>query len=380
MTARAIPGRTIALALVLATFATLLYTVKIHTGMVDFEVYRRAAIRAPAAVNLYQPDDGHYQYKYWPLFAFAVAPLAWADHDSARVGWYALSFFLLCVFIWGAMRLVPDPRLSRRALVWFAILFMGKYYARELFLGQTNILLGVILLAALAAAGMGARKTAGACLALGVFVKPYALILLPWLLLTGGVQGLASFAVVLTAGILAPAFSYGWSGNLDQMYGWYRTVTDTSAPQLLKEENVSFATMWAKWIGPGQGANVMAIATSLLAVAAAACVFAWRRRVPSPAYLEFGLLLMLVPVLSPQGWDYLLLLATPAILCIVDRWRDTSIPWRIVAAVGIFFMSFTLFDLLGRTLYARAMQINIVTVSVLIILACLTNLRQKALA
>jgi hypothetical protein len=254
--------------------------------MVDFEVYRRAAIRAPAAVNLYQPDDGHYQYKYWPLFAFGVAPLAWADHDTARVGWYAFSFFLLCVYIWGAMRLVPDARLSRRALVWCAILFMGKFYARELFLGQTNILLGVILLAALAAAGTGAMKTAGACLALAVFVKPYALILVPWLLLATGMPGLASFAVVLAAGVLAPALSYGWSGNIDQMLGWYRTVTDTSAPQLMKEENISFATMWAKWVGPGQGATIMATATSLLAVAVTALIFAWRRRVPSPSYLE----------------------------------------------------------------------------------------------
>ena len=235
MTGHAISVRTIALALILTTFATALYLVKIDTGMVDFEVYRRAAFRAPDAINLYQPDDGHYQYKYWPLFAFAVAPLAWADHDSARAGWYAFSFVLLCVFIWGAMRLVPEPRLTRRALVWFAILFMGKFYARELFLGQTNLLLGVILLASLAAAGTGARKTAGACLALGVFVKPYALILLPWLVLTAGVQGVASFAGVLTLGILAPALSYGWSGNLGQMLGWYRTVTDTSAPQLLKE-------------------------------------------------------------------------------------------------------------------------------------------------
>jgi len=380
VTGRAISAKFIALALVIASFATLLYVVKIHTGMVDFEVYRRAAIRAPAAINLYQPDDGHYQYKYWPLFAFGVAPLAWADHDTARVGWYALSFFLLCVYIWAAMRLVPDPRLSRRALVWFAILLMGKFYARELFLGQTNILLGVILLGALAAAGRGAMKTAGACLALAVFVKPYALILVPWLLLTAGIEGLAAFSVVLAAGVLAPALSYGWSGNIDQMLGWYRTVTDTSAPQLMKEENISFATMWAKWVGPGQGATVMATATSLLAVAVTALIFAWRRRVASPSYLEFGLLLMLVPVLSPQGWDYLLLLSTPAILCIVDRWRDTSVPWRVVSVLGIFGMSFTLFDLLGRYLYSRAMQINVVTIAVILVVACLMNLRRKALA
>ena len=72
-----------------------------------------------------------------------------------------------------------------------------------------------------------------------------------------------------------------------------------------------------------------------------------------PAYLEFGLLMMLVPLLSPQGWDYVLLLATPAAVCLVDRFREMPRPWRIVTAVAFAFMSFTIFDLLGRTLYAR---------------------------
>ena len=43
-------------------------------------------------------------------------------------------------------------------------------------------------------------------------------------------------------------------------------------------------------------------------------------------------------------------------------------------------MSFTLFDLLGRYLYSRAMQINVVTIAVILVVACLVNLRRKALA
>jgi hypothetical protein len=52
----------------------------------------------------------------------------------------------------------------------------------------------------------------------------------------------------------------------------------------------------------------------------------------------------------------------------------------VIAAIGIFGMSFTLFDLLGRFLYSRAMRMNVVSVAVLIMIACLTNLRRKALA
>ncbi len=92
----------------------------------------------------------------------------------------------------------------------------------------------------------------------GVFVKPYALILVPWLLFAAGISGLVAFAATFVGGLLLPATVYGWSGNLEQVRGWYRTVTDTTAPNLLAPENVSVATMWAKWLGPGPQASSLA--------------------------------------------------------------------------------------------------------------------------
>jgi hypothetical protein len=37
--------------------------------LVDFEVYRKAAARALDQEPLYRPEDGHYQFGYWPIFA-----------------------------------------------------------------------------------------------------------------------------------------------------------------------------------------------------------------------------------------------------------------------------------------------------------------------
>lgn len=369
-----------ALVLGLLALAALLYFAKVREGMADFEVYRRAAGRAQAGENLYRPEDGHYQYKYFPLFAIAMAPLAWMDGPTARAAWFAVSFVLLCVFVRAAVRRLPDPRLSRRALTWLAVLFVGKFYARELFLGQTNLLFAMTLIGALAAAASGARKTAGVCAALAVFVKPYGLILVPWLAVAAGVTGLGAFALVLAVGLVAPAAIYGWSGNIQQLLEWWRTVSDTSAPNLLKEENISFATAWAKWIGPGFTAVRLALATGIAALAAAGWVLAKRRGIRNPSFLEVGLLMMLVPVLSPQGWDYLLLLSTPAILCLLDRWRETSPGWRVACGIGLALMSFTIFDLLGRSLYAQAMNLSVVTVGVMITIVCVANLRLRALA
>jgi len=55
----------------------------------------------------------------------------------------------------------------------------------------------------------------------------------------------------------------------------------------------------------------------------------WRPRGPSGAvrasladYLDAALLLFVIPLLSPQGWDYVLLVATPAVMLLLDRLEE----------------------------------------------------------
>jgi hypothetical protein len=90
--------------------------------------------------------------------------------------------------------------------------------------------------------------------------------------------------------------------------------------------------------------------------------------------------MLLIPLLSPQGWDYVLLLATPAILILVDRWRELPVFWRAFTAVTIFLFSFTIFDVFGRWLYTRLTAINIVSIAAVALLVCLVRLRSQRLA
>ena len=370
----------IAWPLLIAAFAVTIYVVRIHQEMVDFEVYRQAAGRSMRAENLYRPEDGHYQYKYLPAFAFAMTPFALVEDRVARLAWYALSFGLLCAFIRWSAHAVPERRLPAGVLMASAIILVGRFYGRELNLGQTNILFGFTLMGALIAAESGARRTSGALVALGVFVKPYALILLPWLWVVAGVEGVLTAAAVLVSGLLMPALAYGWSGNLAQIAGWYRTVTDTSAPNLLAKENISFATGWAKWIGVGPLAARLALATSAAALLLAGLVMTRRRAVREPAALEFGLLMLLIPLLSPQGWDYVLLIATPAVMLLVDRTREMGVIWRVTTAVALVAIGFTIIDLLGKPAYNWTMQISLLTICATLLAASLAHLRWRNLA
>ena len=368
------------LLLVIAVAAAMYGIIRSKREMVDFNVYRIAGARAMHAEPLYRADDGHYQFKYLPAFALAAIPAALVPSEVAKAIWFAISVYLFFVLFRNSVHGLPDRRRSVKVLYWASGLLMGKFIVRELVHGQTNVLLGVIAILALIALQQRRHLAAGALAGLAIFVKPYALVLVPWLLVAGGVAALGACLGVLLAGLLLPAVVYGWTGNLNELYGWYRTVTDTTAPNLLVPENVSLATMWAKWLEPGPTAAMLAVVSGLGLLILPLVAVLLRKRAAEPSYLEFGMLMVMIPLLSPQGWDYVLLLATPAVVCLVDRVRDTPPAWRLLTWTALITMGFTIFDLVGRTIYTTAMRISIISICAIVMMISLVELRRRALA
>ncbi len=367
-------------AVVIATLATLLWFGRVSGDLPDFEVYRTSATRALAAEPLYRPDDGHWQFKYLPAFSLAMAPFALLPEAAARPLWFAISVALLVLFVRASVAALPGKCLSDRALTWLAVLLVGRFYVHELDLGQTNILLGVLLVAALGAADRDQPLRAGALVGAAVFVKPYALILMPWLPLAAGWSATGAAIVVLAAGLMVPAVVYGWQGNVMLLAEWIRTVTETTAPNLMFPENISLAAMWTKWLGPSDVTGMLIwVSTGALVALAAATVLA-RRRAVSPGFLELGLLMMIVPLVSPQGWDYVLLIATPGFLSLANAMPVLPRAARAVLTAALGLMAFTIFDLLGRALYMRLMDLSVLSVVTLVLVGGLALVRRRGLA
>jgi hypothetical protein len=124
----------------------------------------------------------------------------------------------------------------------------------------------------------------------------------------------------------------------------------------------------------------MALATGAASLLIPVTAWFRRRGVASPAYLELAMLLLLVPVLSPQGWDYVLIIATPAFVLLVDRWRDLPSPWRLITTIGLALTSFAIYDLVGRRLYFALMAASLQSVAVLLLLSALLWLRWRRAA
>ena len=318
--------------------------------------------------------------QYLPAFALLMVPFTWAPKAVAEVAWFALTAAMAYAFVQLSLFALPDRRLSSRVLVWLTVLLTGKFFVKELAFGQFNLPVGLLLLGAVIAVQHGRGLTAGAAIAVGVFVKPYALVLVPWLALTHGLRPFAMFTLVSVAGLILPAATYGWDGNVTLLREWYRTVTETTGPNLLGHDNISFASMWAKWLGPGPLARALALGSAVTAVAAGGLLMLRRRQVAEPNYLEAAYFCVLIPLLSPQGWDYVLLLGLPGYMCLVDRWRDLSTGWRTVALASFLLTSFMIFDLLRRTLYITLVEWSASSVGAVLIALCLIRLRWKALA
>jgi hypothetical protein len=371
--------KTIGLSLLVA-LAIWVFIYKAAPRMPDFEVYWRAAWRAAHAEPLYRASDGHFQFKYLPAFAVLAIPLGFLPLTTAKLLWFAISVALVVLLLALNIRLPPEVRVPPRWLVFFTVITFGKFYAHELVLGQVNVLFVVIATYALLALKARREAEAGLLVALAIVIKPYAVLFIPWILARRQIVSILSVGVGFAIALVLPVIRYGVSGTIDLHREWWRTVTETTAPNLSVYDNISLAAMFFRWVGPGDLSARLAFGTAIVLLLIAAIVFLLRRGVTFPEGLEGGLLLTLMPLLSPQGWDYVFLIATPAAVLLIN-YRDRMPPlWRVVIPVTLGAIGLSIFDLMGRTAYYAFMRLSMISLLFFVVIAALVAMRVRKIA
>jgi hypothetical protein len=378
---RASAARTRALLAVLAVVSLVaLFTTRVSRKMPDFQVYWTAGARAMHAEPLYRADDGHYQFKYLPAFAIFAAPAAMMPLPAAKGVWFAASAVLMMALLLLSVRALPQVHRPPALLLVLTFLAMAKFYAHELVLGQVNLLFGAIAVLAMVWLRQGRDAAAGLLFALAVVVKPYGVIFLPWLVTRRNRTAFATMAAALIVLLLLPAVRYGWHGNLALLGDWWRTVTETTAPNLVNPDNVSLSAMFTKWLGPDSNAAMLAAGLSAVLLVVTAIVIAGRGALIGSETLEGAVLLLLIPLLSPQGWDYVFLIATPAVMLLIDNSAALPRGIRVAALAAIALVALSIYDLVGRDAYATFMQLSVITLCMLVELAALATLRFRRVA
>ena len=356
------------------------FTTRVSRKMPDFEVYWTAGERAAAAEPLYRADDGHFQFKYLPAFALLMSPLARVPLPAAKGVWFAMSAVLMVTLLGLSLQALPAVKRAPVMLLVLTFLAMAKFYAHELVLGQVNLLFAALVVLAIVWMRSGRDAGAGLLLALAVVAKPYAVIFAPWLATRRRRGALIAMTAGLVVLLLLPAARYGWTGNQQLLIDWWRTVTTTTAPNLTNPDNVSLSAMYARWLGADSPAPALSAATGGILVLLAGVVVAGRGLLKSPDTLEACVLLMLIPLLSPQGWDYVFLITTPAVMLLINELPALPQGLRYATVAAIAIVALSIYDIMGRNAYSTFMRLSIVTVLVLVEYAALITLRFRRAA
>ena len=371
----------------LLAVAAIVYFLRLSHRLDDFEVYARAASRALAGESLYRAEDGHWLFKYLPAFAVLAMPIGLVPVQVAKPLWFLVSVATLVPLLAMTVAILPVRRRPSWVLVVATIVVMGDLYGHELRLGQTNLFLTTAVVGALLAirrarfepgATAGRREMlAGALMVVAVVLKPYAVLFLPWLVGRRQRPAVMAAVVGMLIVLLLPVARYGFASALWLHVDWWHTVTTSVEPNLFNIDNVSWLAMYSRWFGAGALAQTVTTTTILAAAAVMIYVFRMRRAVEFPELLEVSLLLTLMPLMSPQGWEYTLLMATPAVMCLINYSDQLPTPLRHLTIVALAVIGLSLYDLMGRAMHTAFMTASGVTIAFFVVIAALVTLRQR---
>jgi alpha-1,2-mannosyltransferase len=356
-------------------------------GMVDFEVNNTAAKRIRAGETLYREEDGHYQFKYPPFAAFLYVPLSFLPLAAAKFAWFLVVLSSSVLIFQLSFDLVRPESRKAWVLRVFPPLILAKFFLRELQLGQINSLLTALLLAAVAALirkedrSEGCREGwAGILWGTSSALKPYGLIFFPYWVLKKKWPVLAAGVSVFVMAFLGPGLFYGLPGNLQVHKEWLDSLSRSTPALLSTQDNVSLIALFTKWTGRPQLSQTLYVIT----VAVLALIFLFlviRGRVmPRGIVLESALLLMLIPIVSPLGWDYTLLSSVPAVMLALNNFDIFPQAAGALLILNLAVAGLSIYDLMGRVLYDKFMSLSIITVNFLVLAVFVAWLRLKGRA
>jgi len=198
----------------------------------DFEVYYKAAYRLINAENLYRhSEDGHYIFKYSPVSALIFIPFTLFSFGVAKIiywlfltGIIILNFYISVRLLSPKIGLNPD---SKRINVLYVVsaLILALHFLRELHLGQVNYLLLFMYILVLSALIKERVITASVLLSLSLFIKPFGLIFLPYLIYRKKLKALLMVGISSVIWSFIPLLFYkNWNLFIHQYYAWFNEI------------------------------------------------------------------------------------------------------------------------------------------------------------
>lgn len=352
--------------------------------MEDFEVNYQAGERLRMAETLYRFEDGHFMFKYLPVSALIYLPLSYSPLESAKDIWYFLSVIWVLLIILISYKLLPSYKTKPSYLLLLPPLILLKYFQKEMYHGQINTLVTLIVLFLCWALILSESKetknlefVAGILGGVAVALKPHAVIFFPYFVIKGKWRAVISSTVTMGVALLLPSLFYGVKGNFMVLQEWYATLSKTTPALYSTMNNTSLIGLLSKWIGVTPVTFIFyALSVGLLAILVL-WLIRYGRDLDKAPLLECAVLLVLIPLVSPLGWEYTLFMSLTGIMILIQYFKVFPKFWRVMLVITFVLVSLSRYDILGRKLYSLYMSLSVTTFLFLIIIGYLSWIRFK---
>lgn len=360
------------------------YVVKVRHDFIDFEVDYRAAGRFLAGEDLYRTTDGHMMYRYLPGGALLESPMGLLPIELARPLFYVLLVGCLGASLVLSSKMVsPEPRVQS-FLRLLGVLVLAKYFAREIDLGQINLIITVLLLGAIEQLARPNDDTdhrrqvlAGAAWGAAALLKPYALIVSPYLVATRRWKCLVAGLVTIALFSFAPVFRYGLAGTIELHSHWAATQLQPSMGLLTDVDNTSLLGFFVRSTGDRQLGYWLYFGAALGLAALTLKIIRAGRDLPQPVILEGALLLSLIPLLAPLGWEYVNLMAVLTVMLLIHRRFSLPRPWRYLLVTTLWMIGLTISSVIGHPLHTLYEAYLLTTINFVTLIGLLAGLRLR---
>ena len=363
----------------------LAFVLHIRKDMSDFGVNYEGGARILRGETLYRASDGHLQFKYAPASALFMAGLSLLPLEAAKAVWYLLSLGFLYFIVNGGLKFLPPARIRRGIILALGLLIMAKYLARELELGQVNLLILFLLGMTATLLRDGRQIPAGITAGMSLFLKPYALVFLPYFLVKKKWDAFLAVLGSAIAGFVLPMIVYGPAGTLAVHREWISSLRLSTRDLLTVGDNASLYAFIVKNLGSlisrRAAAMIIAAAVAALALVMLVLIRAGRKAGSAQAGgLEIAFLLVLIPLLSPLGWIYNYLYGLWAVFFLIAglEYFPVALRWLIAADLAVIGLS--VIELIGRKAFEFYNGRALAAVNFLVVLGGLAWLRFRGRA
>jgi len=364
--------------------------------MSDFEVYYKSADRILHGENLYRiVADGHYIFKYSPTSAALFIPFLVFPFGIAKiVYWLLLTFlvatgFILCIKIIEPSLIEKPEHNYVNIIMLMALLTLAIHFMRELHLGQVNYLLLFMYIWCVYLYKQKKSILFTLLLAITIFIKPFTLIFIPFLLLKKKYYEMARFSGFMLVLFLVPFLFYGSvSTTLGQYQMWINELlVELSHKQgLLDNANHTVFSVFARYT-PVRflvGNIIFDKIYQLMMLGIIALLFIWFTRIKAGNcsakqkeynfFIEFSLLVACIPLLaftSENAFIYTQML----VFIILLNFKNLRMSEKILAILGFVFIGGNFGEMLGRSLSKTINDISLISIGTIILIYLLFALR-----